>query len=391
MCEAVPDPKTRMAISLLLNRRQDISMTTPEEFTDSEPEGAGVATAVAPAEAAGERLDKWLPEAFEGLSRSRARTLVEDGRLAVNGKTVTDPRAKILPGATYTLDMPPAEGGDALPEDIPLEILFEDKHLIIVNKPPGMVVHPAPGQWSGTLVNALLFHCGQSLTGIGGINRPGIVHRLDKETSGVMVAAKSQATHSALTAMFAAHDIERAYLAVTRGVPRPLIGRIETRIARSPNDRKKMAVVREKHVKHDPHSDDPNRQESEESQHGRHAITNYRVLESWGHLDGTGTQPAAGLVECRLETGRTHQIRVHMAHVGAPVLGDPVYGKGRGLRSVGKGPAWDRGRFAADAFSRQALHAAILGFDHPVTGKLIRFECGPPEDMVGLIEALRGM
>jgi 23S rRNA pseudouridine1911/1915/1917 synthase len=365
-------------------------MTTSEETDDHEGE-AEAANAVAPPEAAGERLDKWLPEAFAGLSRSRARSLVEDGRVRVNGAPVTDPRAKVIAGAAYAVELPAPEGADAKPEDIPLDILFEDKHLIVIDKPPGMVVHPAPGQWTGTLVNALLHHCGPSLTGIGGVTRPGIVHRLDKDTSGVMVAAKSEAAHTALVAMFAAHNIERAYLAVTRGAPRPLIGRIETRIARSPNDRKKMAVVREKHVKHDPYSDDPDRQESEDSQHGRHAITNYRVLESWGHLDGTGTQPAAALVECRLETGRTHQIRVHMAHIGASVLGDPVYGRGRGIKSVGKGPAWDRARAAADAFPRQALHAAILGFDHPVTGKPLRFERTPPEDMAGLIEALRGM
>jgi 23S rRNA pseudouridine1911/1915/1917 synthase len=363
----------------------------PDTDIDDQPQDASPVTATAPAEAAGGRLDKWLPEAFPDISRSRARALVEEGRLTIDGRLETDPRAKVIAGALYALETPAAEGADAQPEAIPLDILYEDEHLIVVDKPPGLVVHPAPGQWSGTLVNALLHHCGASLSGIGGVARPGIVHRLDKDTSGVMVAAKSAPAHARLVEMFAAHDIERAYVAVTRGAPRPLLGRIETRVARSAHDRKKIAVVRERHVKRDPYSDDPDRQESEESAHGRIAITNYRALETFGRLDEAGSQPASALVECRLETGRTHQIRVHMAHIGAPVLGDPVYGKGRGLKSVGKGPAWRNAVSLADAFPRQALHAAILGFDHPVTGEPMRFERGPPADMAELIEALRRM
>jgi 23S rRNA pseudouridine1911/1915/1917 synthase len=345
----------------------------------------------ASAEASGQRLDKWLAETGPGLSRSRARALIEEGRLTRDGAPVTDPAAKVISGVAYQLSMPEARETDAAPEDIPLDILFEDKHLIVLNKPPGMVVHPAPGQWTGTLVNALLHHCGPQLTGIGGVARPGIVHRLDKDTSGVMVAAKSEAAHAGLTALFQAHDIERMYLAITRGAPRPLVGRIETRIARSVRDRKKMAVVRERHVKHDPYSDDPERQEDEDSTHGKLAVTNYRVLESWGALDSAGGQPAAAWVECRLETGRTHQIRVHLGHIGAPVLGDPVYGKGRGLKAVGKGAAHDRAMELARAFPRQALHAAVLGFLHPVTGKALRFEVAPPADMTELISALRAM
>jgi 23S rRNA pseudouridine1911/1915/1917 synthase len=345
----------------------------------------------APSEAAGQRLDKWLAEVGPQLSRSRARALIEEGRLTLDGQVVDDPAAKVLAGRIYELVLPEAIGADALPENIPLEILFEDGHLIVLNKPAGMVVHPAPGQWTGTLVNALLHHCGSQLTGIGGVQRPGIVHRLDKDTSGVMMAAKSEVAHTALVGMFQAHDLERAYLAVTRGAPRPLVGRIETRIARSARDRKKMAVVRGRHVKHDPYSDDPARQESEDSEHGKHAVTNYRVLESWGQLDAAGGQPAAALVECRLETGRTHQIRVHLGHIGAPVLGDPVYGKGRGLKAVGKGAGYDAAMEAARAFPRQALHAAVLGFVHPVTGKDLRFEVEPPADMAALLAALRGM
>jgi len=324
------------------------------------------------------------------MSRSRLRTLIEDGRVTANGAAATDPSAKVVAGAVYVIDPPPPADAEPKPEAIPLDILFEDKHLIVIDKPPGMVVHPAAGQESGTLVNALLHHCGASLTGIGGVARPGIVHRLDKDTSGVMVAAKSEAAHTALTAMFAAHDIERAYLAVTRGAPRPLVGRIETNIARSTSDRKKMAVVKEKHFRADAWSNDPDA-DGDDALAGKIAITNYRALETWGRLDSTGTQPAAALVECRLETGRTHQIRVHLAHIGAPVLGDQTYGKHRWLKADGKGPAFERATAAAKAFPRQALHAAILGFAHPITHKPLRFERSPPIDMAALIEALRGL
>ena len=344
----------------------------------------------APAEAAGVRLDKWLAENGAGMSRSRLRVLIEEGRLTVNGKVEADPSGKMIPGAHYDLALPEPTAADPQPEDIPLDIVFEDKHLIVVNKPPGMVVHPAAGQWSGTLVNALLFHCGPAFTGIGGVSRPGIVHRLDKDTSGVMVVAKTEPAHTALTAMFAAHDIERAYLAVTRGAPRPLIGRIETYIGRSPNDRKKMAVMREKHFRADHYSDDPSLI-PDETPHGRIAITNYKALATYGRLDATGSQPAAALVECRLETGRTHQIRVHMAHIGAPVLGDQTYGKHRWLKADGKGPAYDRATAAVKAFERQALHAAILGFEHPITKKALRFERPPPQDMQDLIAALKAL
>ncbi len=345
---------------------------------------------IAPAEAEGVRLDKWLAENGAGMSRSRLRVLIEEGRLTVNGGAETDPSGKMIPGATYDLALPEPVDAEPQPEDIPLDIVFEDKHLIIVDKPPGMVVHPAAGQWTGTLVNALLHHCGPAFTGIGGVARPGIVHRLDKDTSGVMVVAKTEPVHTALTAMFAAHDIERAYLAVTRGSPRPLFGRIETYIGRSPNDRKKMAVMREKHFRADHYSDDPD-SIPDETPPGKIAITNYRVLETYGRLDATGSQPAAALVECRLETGRTHQIRVHMAHIGAPVLGDQTYGKHRWLKADGKGPAFERATAISKAFDRQALHAAVLGFEHPVTKKPLRFERPPPADMADLIEALKGM
>jgi 23S rRNA pseudouridine1911/1915/1917 synthase len=349
-----------------------------------------VLSLTAPAEAAGARLDKWLADAGTGMSRSRLRVLIEEGRVTANGKPATDASAKVLPGVAYAIDLPPPVDAEPQPEDIPLDIVFEDKHLIVINKPAGLVVHPAGGSERGTLVNALLFHCGAQLTGIGGVARPGIVHRLDKDTSGVMVAAKSEAAHTALTAMFAAHDIERAYLAVTRGAPRPLVGRIETHIGRSASDRKKMAVIKDKHYREDHWSNDIDA-EAFSSPSGKLAITNYRALETFGRLDATGTQPAAALVECRLETGRTHQIRVHMAHIGAPVLGDQTYGKHRWLKAEGKGPAFERATATAKAFPRQALHAAILGFEHPITKKALRFECPPPADMADLIDALRAM
>jgi 23S rRNA pseudouridine1911/1915/1917 synthase len=364
-----------------LAAHRDESMTTDTPLSQ---------TLIAPAEAAGTRLDKWLAEAGTGMSRSRLRVLIEEGRVTLNGQPATDASAKVIPGATYAIELPTPVGALPEPEDIPLDIIFEDKHLIVIDKPPGLVVHPAGGSERGTLVNALLFHCGPELTGIGGVARPGIVHRLDKDTSGVMVAATSEAAHTALTAMFAAHDIERAYLAVTRGAPRPLVGRIETNIGRSPNDRKKMAVMKEKHFRADAWSNDP-MNDPDTTLAGKIAITNYRGLETYGRLDATGTQPAAALVECRLETGRTHQIRVHMAHIQAPVLGDQTYGKHRWLRAEGKGAAFTRATATAKEFPRQALHAAILGFNHPVTGKALRFERPPPADMADLIDALRAM
>ncbi len=344
----------------------------------------------APADAAGNRLDKWLAEAQPLLSRSRLRALIEAGRVTADGRVIADASARVIAGAAYAIQLPPPAAADPQPEDIPLDIVFEDRHLIVIDKPAGMVVHPAAGQESGTLVNALLHHCGAGLTGIGGVSRPGIVHRLDKDTSGVMVAAKTEEAHTTLTAMFAAHDIERVYLAVTRGAPRPLVGRIETNIARSQSDRKKMAVVKEKHFRADHWSNDFTAGE-DDTLAGKPAITNYRALETFGRLDATGGQPAAALVECRLETGRTHQIRVHMAHIGAPVLGDQTYGRHRWLKADGKGSAFERATAAAKAFQRQALHAAVLGFAHPVTGKQMRFERDPPADMADLIDALRAM
>ncbi len=243
------------------------------------------------------------------------------------------------------------------PQAIPLSILYEDAALVVLDKPAGMAAHPAPGSPDGTLVNALLAHCGGSLSGIGGVARPGIVHRLDKDTSGVMVAAKTDAAHRGLAALFERHDVERVYIALTRSAPAPRRGDIRTRIGRSPHDRKKMAVVKTG---------------------GREAVTHYRT----DTVFGPEARPAAARVSCRLETGRTHQIRVHLASKGAPCLGDPIYGSGQPVEAV-------RQAVAAAGLSRQALHAAVLGFVHPITGERLRFETGLPPDMATLESELR--
>lgn len=333
-----------------------------------------VLTATATEDEAGTRLDRFLSERFDALSRSRAKALVKEGAAAMDGAALTDPRAGVIAGSVYTLNMPDPVPATPEPEDIPLDILFEDSDLIIVNKPVDMAVHPAPGSWQGTLVNALLHHCNGELPGIGGVERPGIVHRLDKNTTGVMVAAKTEAAHAGLSALFAAHDIERAYYAVTRGSPRPLVGTVNAAIARSTSDRKKMAVVR-----------------NPDSGAGRHAITHYKAIETFGLRDKGAGVPAAALIECRLETGRTHQIRVHLGHIGAPLIGDQVYGKNRGISAHGAGQAFIDATTAARKFPRQALHAAVLGFVHPVTGEEMRFEAPLPADMAGLLENLRAM
>ncbi|MHA6288895.1 RluA family pseudouridine synthase [Maricaulis sp. CAU 1757] len=321
---------------------------------------ASTSAFTADADSAGTRLDRWLADNIAVLSRSRIKALIEAGQLTVDGQVLTDPSAKITDGATYRLAVPAPRAADPEPEPMDLDILHEDDDLIVINKPSGLAVHPAAGNWSGTLVHGLLHHCAGSLSGIGGVERPGIVHRLDKDTSGVMVVAKSDRAHQGLSAQFAAHSVQRAYIAFTRNAPSPKSGRIETQIARSSRDRKKFEVP------HNPYSEA-----------GKHAITNYVTLKRYGQKPdaavGTGL---AAKVECRLETGRTHQIRVHMAHIGCGLLGDPVYGSKRG-RLLGTG---DEGRELRE-FRRQALHAAILGFQHPVSGDHLRFESDLPKDM----------
>jgi 23S rRNA pseudouridine1911/1915/1917 synthase len=300
---------------------------------------------------AGERLDKALAAAAPELSRARIQALMSEGAISFGDAPVTDASAKAKAGE-YRILVPPPAPAEPEPQAIPLAVLFEDAHLIVVDKAAGMAAHPAPGTPDGTLVNALLAHCGDSLSGIGGVARPGIVHRLDKETSGVMVAAKSDAAHQGLAALFERHDVERTYLALVRGAPNPSRGTIVTRIGRSLSDRKKMAVLKSG---------------------GREAITHYKVER----LFGSPEKPPAARVACRLETGRTHQIRVHLASKGAPCLGDPVYGSGTPTPAV-------RQAIAEAGLARQALHAAVLGFVHPITGKALRFETPMPADMAAL-------
>ncbi|CAD0183317.1 Ribosomal large subunit pseudouridine synthase D [Ruegeria sp. THAF57] len=324
------------------------------------------------------RLDKALSRdvpAEENLSRTRLGRLIESGAVLVDGSQVTDPKAKVTEGAMVIVTVAEAEDSHIGPEDIPLDVVFEDDDLIVINKPAGMVVHPAPGSPNGTLVNALLHHCGSELSGVGGVKRPGIVHRIDKETSGLLVVAKSDAAHHGLAAQFEAHTVERYYRAICYGVPdandprlRGVKGvsfepgnvmRLTTQLARHKTDRQRQAVL---------------------FHGGRHAVTRARVVETFGAPAGLA------LIECWLETGRTHQIRVHMAHVGHGLVGDPVYGGKRKLAAKAFDPATAE---AVRAFPRQALHAAVLGFEHPVTGESLRFEAKLPEDMENLIDRLR--
>ncbi|MFN3213521.1 MAG: RluA family pseudouridine synthase [Henriciella sp.] len=321
----------------------------------------------------GTRLDRFLSEQLEALSRSRAKTLIKEGhvrqRNAKSEQVQDDPKTPAIPGVEYIVLMPDPVPAVPEPEDIPLDVLFEDEHLILINKGSGMAVHPAPGTWQGTLVNALLHHCKGQLPGIGGVERPGIVHRIDKETTGVLVVAKTERAHQGLSELFATHDIERTYLALTRGRPRPSVGTITGDIARSPRDRKKMAVV-------------PDGE-------GRHAVTHYKTLESYGEISKSEALPAAALIECKLETGRTHQIRVHLAHLGYSLIGDPVYGRHRGIKAHGSGPDFDAATSLARKLTRQALHAASLGFTHPITGEQIFVETPLPDDLMALRQALQ--
>jgi 23S rRNA pseudouridine1911/1915/1917 synthase len=326
--------------------------------------------AVAP-EDAGDRVDVWLARLWPDLSRARIQGLIGAGKLTVDGAAVTHAKDKPRPGAHYELTLPPPEPAAPQPEVIPLDIVFEDEHLIVVDKPAGMAMHPAPGSMRGTLVNALLAHCGASLSGIGGVARPGIVHRIDKDTTGLVVVAKHDAAHNGLAKLFAKHDLERVYYAVTRGAPKERTARIENRLVRSSEDRRKYVVAR-----------DP------ETSAGKTAITQYWTIETYGQQAGASAgRPAAALIECRLHTGRTHQIRAHLAHLGAPLIGDPLYGKQRAFKA--DGPHAEEAAAAVAAFPRQALHAAVLGFRHPITGQDLRFVSEMPADLQRLLDALR--
>jgi 23S rRNA pseudouridine1911/1915/1917 synthase len=326
----------------------------------------------APESAHGERIDAWAAREWPDLSRSRIQGLIGQGRMTLDGAPVKAASEKVRTG-TYVLTLPPPEPAAPLPETIALNIAYEDEHLVVVNKAAGMAMHPAPGSMRATMVNALLAHCAGALSGIGGVARPGIVHRIDKDTTGLVVVAKNDAAHASLAKQFAAHTIERVYFAVTRGAPSPRSGVVETRLARSTEDRRKQAVVR-----------------NPESEAGKHAVTHYWTIEAFGQAEGASAgHAAAAFVECRLETGRTHQIRAHLGHIGAPLVGDPLYGKFRGLKLAGSGEAVEAAKAAARDFPRQALHAAVLGFVHPVTGQTLRFEAPLPEDMAALLDLLR--
>ncbi len=299
------------------------------------------------------RADRYLADATGTLSRSRVKLLIEGGRATRDGSVFTQPAEPIRPGSAYVLTQPEPVSATPLPQAIPFTILYEDGQLIVLDKPAGLVVHPAPGNQDGTLVNALLAHCGDTLPGIGGERRPGIVHRLDRDTSGVMVVAKTEQALATLSAAFAARDIERAYVALVWGLPNPPAGEIEGAIGRDPRDRKRMALV---------------------TRGGKPALTRYRTLGVF--------HAAISLLECRLATGRTHQIRVHLSAGGHPVVGDPVY-----LRRI---PAASRSvpepaRSLLLDFPRQALHAAMLGFRHPASGAELRFESPLPADLKSLL------
>jgi 23S rRNA pseudouridine1911/1915/1917 synthase len=305
-----------------------------------------------------------LADAIGGVSRSRVKALITAGEARRDGRPLRDAAELVRAGYIYSVRIPPAVPAQPLPEAIPLAILYEDADLLVIDKPAGLVVHPAPGNAAGTLVNAVLAHAGEELTGIGGEQRPGIVHRLDKETSGVMVVAKTDRAHQVLSAAFAARDLDRDYLALAWGLPAPVAGEIAGAIGRHPTDRKRMAVV---------------------TRGGKPALTRYATERSWAG--------ACSLLRCRLATGRTHQIRVHLAEIGHPLIGDPVY-----LRRIPPAArlATDKGglpgpvRDALLAFPRQALHAATLGFRHPVSGVALSFSAPPPADFLRLVGLLDG-
>ncbi len=302
-------------------------------------------------DAAGWRLDRALAGAVPTLSRERLKALISSGAvMGPDGAPVRDPAAKAVPGGAYRVCVPAPEPAHNRPQNIPLEIVFEDEHLLVVDKPAGLVVHPAAGNADGTLVNALLHHCAGRLSGIGGVARPGIVHRIDKGTSGLLVVAKTDVAHEGLAAQFARHSIHRLYKAIVAGLPNPPSGTVDAPLARSTANRQKMAIVGEGR--------------------GKRAVTHYRLLQPLR---------AAAMIECRLETGRTHQVRVHMASLGHPLLGDPVYGRTRPEH---------RALLKSLKFERQALHAAELGFIHPVTRENLTFRSPLPSDIQELFGQL---
>lgn len=318
-----------------------------------------------------DRLDLWVTKAIKVsdlakqelnrcnllLSRNRVKKMIESKNIKVDGIIITDPSFKLKNNNVIIIQIPPLENPTPLPENITLDILYEDKYLIVLNKKPGMVVHPAPGSPNGTLVNALLFHCGKSLQGIGGVKRPGIVHRLDKNTSGVMIVAKTEIAHNKLSEMFSNHDLDRRYNAVVWGQLEKN-GVIQKAIGRSSFNRKKMAI----------------------SNKGKMAITKWKVLDIY--------PPLCSLIECKLETGRTHQIRVHLSHIGHSLIGDVLYGKPLSQKRI-KNRFYEEKIKLIQSFNRQALHATTLCFNHPINKKYLEFTCPPPDDIISLINFLK--
>ncbi len=345
-------------------------MAAPDNEDTEEMIGAAPIALEADEDAAGQRLDQWLAaQLAPELSRSRIQALIKQGAVRIAGQRIDEVKRKLAAGDLISVEMPEPEPAEPQGEDIPLDVLYEDDALIVINKPAGLVVHPGAGNWTGTLVNALIHHCGASLSGIGGVRRPGIVHRLDKDTSGVMVVAKTDHAHRALSEAFADHgrtgDLQRAYVALVWGIPPRPAGTIDAALGRAA-DRIRRAVVPE-------HRED-----------ARHAVTHYTVEERFG--EGQDKFAAASLVECRLETGRTHQIRVHMAHIGHPLVGDPDYGQAFRTKA-NRLPEPLKSKVAA--FPRQALHARLLEFSHPDTHLSMRFEAPMPGDMEDLVGGFR--
>jgi 23S rRNA pseudouridine1911/1915/1917 synthase len=339
-------------------------------MSDTENSSGDRRTARAGDDHAGWRLDRFLAAALPDFSRSRLQQLLETGAVAIGARTIKDANHRVKPGEDYSVTVPPTAPAVPQGQDIPLDVVYEDKELIVINKPAGLVVHPAAGNLDGTLVNALIAHCGAGMLSIGGEARPGIVHRLDKDTSGLLVAAKTERAMASLAKQFANHTIERAYNAVVWGSPRDSTGLIESQIGRSPFDRKRMTVLRAG---------------------GKRAATRYKVIEKYGPPNQIESGRAfASLIECRLETGRTHQIRVHLTHLGHPLIGDPQYGRNR-TPPRGKSDAEARAFTLAADFPRQALHAFVLGFQHPSLHKSLRFEAPWPADFAELVAALRGL
>ncbi len=328
--------------------------------SDSTPKSARIFEVDVDETAAGQRLDRFLAEALPELSRSRLKALIQSGLVGAGGGTIAEPSYRVKHRQRFRVEVPAATEAVPAAQPIPLAVIFEDDQIIVIDKPPGMVVHPAPGNPDSTLVNALIAHCGDSLSGIGGVRRPGIVHRLDKDTSGLMVAAKTDAAHAGLSRQLAGRTLKRIYHAIVWGAPYPRTGAIDRPIGRDPRNRKKMAVV---------------------ARGGKAAITHYRTLRTFG----PPADPVASLIECRLETGRTHQIRVHLAVLGHPVIGDPTYGRTRRGRISRLSPA---ARAAVESFRRQALHAVGLGLLHPTTTEELRFESEYPNDIRALLESL---